>query len=79
MRRRSTKYLKVLGPNSGTSGHVVVAADSHPNDPQVGRCAAPFAVVEEPNKQLGLTPGRTWVGIPAHKKSEEPIPINGVH
>ena len=39
----------------------------------------PFAVVEEPNRQLGPTPTRTWVGIPAHNKRGGPVAINGVH
>ena len=78
MRHKSAQYLKVLGPNSGQRGHVFVAAHGHPNDPQVGGCAAPFAMVEEPNGQLGPTPTRTWVGIPAHNKREGPAPINGV-
>ena len=57
MQHKSTKYLKVLGPKSGQSGHVFVA------DPQVGGCAAPFVVVEEPNGQPVPTPARAWVRI----------------
>ena len=79
MRHKSAKYLKVLGPNSGQSGYVFVAAHGHPNDPQVGDCAALFAVVEEPNRQSRPTPTRTWVGIPVHNKREGPVPINGVY
>ena len=79
MRHKSAKYLNVLGPNSGQSSHVLVAAHGHPNDPQVGGCAAAFAVVEEPNRQLCPTPAGTRVGIPAHNKREGPVPINGVH
>ena len=79
MRYKSAKYLKVLGPNSGQSNHVFVVAHGHPDDPQVGGCAAPFAVVEEPKKQLGPTPTGTRLGIPAHNKREGPVPINGVH
>ena len=79
MRHKSAKYLKVLGLNTGQSGHVFVAAHGHPNDPEVGGCTAPFAVFEEPNRQLGPTPTGTWVGIPAHNKREGPVPINGVN
>ena len=79
MRHKSAKYLKVLGPNRGQSNRVFVAAHGHPNDPQVGGCAASFAMVEEPNRQLGRTPTRAWVGIPAHNNLEGPVPINGVH
>ena len=79
MRHKSAKYLKVLGPNSGQSGHVFVAAYGHPDDPHVGGCVAPFAVVEEPNGQLGPTPTGTRVGIPAHNNCEGPVRINGVH
>ena len=79
MRHKSAKNLKVPGPNSGQSGNVFVAAQGHPNDPELGGCAAPFAMVEEPNGQLGPTPTRTWVGIPAHNKREGPVPINGLH
>ena len=79
MQHKSAKYLKVLGPNSGQSGHVFVAAHGHPNDPQGGRCTAPFVVVEEPNGQLGPTPTRPWLCIPAHNTGKGPAPINGVH
>ena len=79
MRHKSPKYLKVLGPNSGQSGHVFVAAHGRPDDPQVGGCVAPFAVVEEPNRQLGPTPTVTRVGIPAHNEREGSVPINGVN
>ena len=67
MRHESAKYLKVLGPISGQSGHVFVAAHSHPDDPQVGGCAAPLVVAEERNRQLGPTPSGTRVLIPAHQ------------
>ena len=79
MRQKSTWYLKVLGANSGQSGHVFVAAHGHLDDPQVGGCRAPFAVVEEPNRPLGPTPTGTRIGIPAHNKRAGPVPINGVH
>ena len=58
--------------------HVFVAAHGHPNGPQVGGCAAPFAVVEEPNGQLGPTPTNARVCIPACNKRDGPSPINGV-
>ena len=79
MQHRSAKYLRGLGPNSGQDCHVFVAAHGHPDDPQVGGCATPFAVVEEPNRQLGPIPTSTRVGIRAHNKREGPVPINGVH
>ena len=79
MQHKSAKYLKVLGPNSGQSGHVSFAAHGHPNDPEVGGCAALFAVVEEPNGQLGPTPTRARVGIPAYNSGEGPALINAVN
>ena len=79
MQQKRAKSVKVLGPNSGRSGHVFVAAHGHPKETEVGGCAAPFALVEEPNGQLGPFATRAWVGIPAHNKGEGPAPINGVH
>ena len=79
MQHKSAKYVKVFGPNSGQSGHVFVAAHGHPNDPHVGAGTAPFAVVEEPNGQLGPTPTSAWVRNPAHNKGKGPASINGVH
>ena len=72
MQHKSAKYPKDLGPNSGESGHVFVAAHTHPNDPQLGGCAAPVAVLEEPNGQLSPTPTGAWVHIPAHNKGKGP-------
>ena len=63
----------------GQRGRVLVAARGRPNDPQVGGCAAPFAVVEECTGQLGPTPTGTWVRIAAPNKGEGLAPMNGVH
>ena len=79
MQHKSDKYVKALGPNSGQSAHVFVAAQGHPNDLRLGQCAVPLAVVKEPNGQLCPTSTCTWVRIPAHNKGEGPAPINGVH
>ena len=41
--------LQVIGPYRCKCRHVLVPAHGHPCHPQVRGCAAPCAVVEEPN------------------------------
>ena len=67
---KSAKYPKILGPNSGQSGHVFVAAHGRFNDLQIGGCMAPFAMDDEPNGELRPTPTPAHVHIPTYNKGE---------
>ena len=75
MQHQSAKYLKVSDPHSGQCGNVFVAAHTHPNDPQVGVCVAPFAVTEVPNGQLGPIAARTQVHLRLFVKGEGPLEL----
>ena len=60
--------LQVVGPYRCKCRHVLVPAYGHPYHPQVRGCAAPCAVVEEPNGELGPTTTVARVRIPRTMK-----------
>ena len=71
--------LQVIGPYHCECRHVLVPAHGHPYHPQVRGCAAPCAVAEEPNGELGPTTTGARIRIPTHNEGEGPCPIDGVH
>ena len=63
--------LQVIGPYRCKCRHVLVPAHGHPYHPHIRGCAAPCAVVEQPNGELGPTTTGARVHIPMHRELDD--------